>query len=341
MSEAITISTPVATNSSFTVPVPPIVNEAVEDVLPKNPTGQQAKEYFERQKLKAQGKVPPKVHEKPVDRFMEKENPEPKKEPTEEQKEIARKFKVKINGAEQEVDEGELIRGYSHQQAANKAMQEGKRALKQAEQLVNMLKDKGQLFNVIKELGHDPRQLTEEYLVKQLEEEMLDPKDRAIRERDQRIKDFEEKEKRELEKISQQRHEELKQKFAQQYNQEFVQALQAEKLPPTKVTVAEMARYISRASKVGFEMSATEAAQLVRQDIVDRQKRIIADADPETLINLFGKEVVDKIRQHDLAKLKSPERFLQSPVEQGEPRKQVNNQKTTRQEWLRQRRGLA
>ena len=72
-------------------------------------------------------------------------------------KEAAKKWKVKVDGSELEVDEQELLRGYSHQRAANKLLQEGRAAKKQAEEFLALMKDPEQVYEVVKRLGHDPR----------------------------------------------------------------------------------------------------------------------------------------------------------------------------------------
>ena len=83
-------------------------------------------------------------------------------------KAAAQEAKRRLKIDDQEVDEDEVIKIYKdrkgHQQAANKILQEGKAARKQAEEFISMMKDKGSLMDAIKKLGHDPRRLAEEYL---------------------------------------------------------------------------------------------------------------------------------------------------------------------------------
>lgn len=317
-------------------PAPPSEQEveSSEPKLSKNPSGEEAKAYFEKLKQNQ----PTKQTKPPQDRGMEPDDP-----PKEKAAPLPpRKYKVKVDGQEEEVDEHELLRGYSHQKAANKVMQESKKAQQQAHQFIEMLKDEGKFFEAAKLLGLDPRALSEKYLVSQLEEEMLDPREKELKQAKQKLKEFEEMEKKQKEDVEKQRHEQLKNAYAEDYNKQFIEALQKETLPPTKGMVGEMAKYISRAAQIGFKMTANEAAQLVKQDLLAAHQRLIGDSDGETLIKLLGENVSNKIRAYDTSKIKNPEQFLKTPEEQGERRKSStrSNGRMSSKEWARFRRGL-
>lgn len=249
--------------------------------------------------------------------------------------EALRKFKLKVDGQEVEVDEEELKRGYTHQKAANKKLQEGLKAKKQAEEFISMMKDKGKLFDAIKKLGHDPRALSEEFLASQLEEEMLDPREKELRDAKNRLKAYEELEKKQKEAIQKQREEELRKKYSEDYTTQFVEALKTTGLPPTKPMVAEMAKYIARSAKIGFEMTAQEAAKLVKEDLELAYRNLYGEADAETLVKLLGDQGLQKIRSFDTQRLKDPNQHLQTPKEQGEVNRQrrENVKRMTPQEW--------
>lgn len=249
--------------------------------------------------------------------------------------EAIRKHKLKVDGQEIEVDEDELKRGYSHQRAANKILQEGKTLRKQSEEFLGMMKDKGKLFEVIQKLGHDPRKLAEEFLAAQLEEEMLDPRERELKVTKSQLKRYEEMERAQKEAVERQRDEQLRSKFAADYTKQFTEALTASNLPPTKPMVAEMAKYISRAAKLNFQMTAAEAAQLVKEDIQMAHQRLYGESDAETLVKLLGEQGLQKIRQIDIARLKDPAANLKTPP-QGEPRERKRSssgERMTPQQW--------
>lgn len=249
--------------------------------------------------------------------------------------EAIRKHKLKVDGQEIEVDDEELKRGYSHQRAANKILQEGKAAKKQAETFVQMMKDKQKLKDALIKLGHNPRALAEEMLAAELEDEMLDPREKELRAAKMKLQEYEDLDKKQKEEVLKRRDAELKAKFAEDYTKQFTEALKESKLPPTKEMVASMAKYISRAAKLNFQMTAKEAAQLVREDVERAQANLYGDADAETLLKLIGEAGVQKIRAHDTAKLKDPMAHLKTPQGQGEApvRSRNTGKRMTPAEW--------
>lgn len=292
-------------------------------------SGAEASAYFAEQKAKKDGAPPQKaaskIPEMPTGQDIAKEVAE------------ARKYKVKVNGQDLEVDEGELLRGYSHQRHANKVLQEGMQARKQAEKFIELMKTPEQFFEAAKKLGHDPRLLAEKYLVSQLEDEMLDPKDKELRTVKSKLKALEDMETAQKAKVEADRVEVLKKKFSENYTQQFTAALRDTEIPATKGTVAEMAKYIARSAELGYEMTALEAAKLVKEDIQTAQQRLIGEADGEALIKLLGEEIANKVRKWDTSRLRNPDPSTQPPSEQqratrdrerGKPHKRM-----TPQEW--------
>jgi hypothetical protein len=247
--------------------------------------------------------------------------------------EVMRKHKVKVDGAELEVDEDELKRGYSHQKAASKLMQEAQRSRKQAETFISMMKDKGKLFEAIQQLGHDPRKLAEEYLAAQLEEEVMDPKDRELKtlrsklEREEQTKAEAEKER--LGKINAA----LTAKYAKEYETQFIEALKTTQLPPTKETVAQIAGYIKRAAEIKIKMTPEEAALLVKDDLQRSVTSVISQTDGDTLIKLLGEETANKIRKWDTSRAKDPNQGLKNTDHANPKREKREVKRMSHAEW--------
>lgn len=256
-------------------------------------------------------------------------------------KEAAQEARRKLKIGDEEVDEEEVFKIYKarkeHQRASNKELHEGKAARKQAEDFINLMKNKDSLFDVIQKLGHDPRKLTEEYLASQLEDEMMDPRDKELRDAKKKLQHIEDMERRQKQAVEDQRNNELKAKYAEDYNKQFVAALSETGLPPTKPMVAEMAKYIHRSAAIGFKMTAIEAAQLVKEDIQMAHQRLVGDADGDMLMKLLGEDVANKIRKFDTSKVKNPEQYLRTPENQNHEPKERNrsttNKRMSAKEW--------
>lgn len=265
----------------------------------------------------------------------EQSNQEAIKEAAQEAK---RKLKIKYEDREEEVDEEEVLKVYKsrkdHQRAANKELQEGKAARRQAEEFIRMMKDPEQFWEVAERLGHKNRELAEKLLVKQLEEDMMDPRDKELRDARNKLKAIEDMERKQKEAIEARRMEEMKQKFVKDFEAQFIDALKATDVPPTKDTIAEMAKYISKSAKIGFKMTPHEAAQLVREDIQRAQMNLIGNADGETLLKLLGDDVAKKLLQARGAKVKQTN--YNTPSEQGQKReidRSSSGKRMTPKEW--------
>ena len=319
--------------ASATPPTAPQTTEAPAAETPNpNMTGEEAKAWVEAQKAAKVGKGKPE----PV------AAPTPKAEPVtgdtiKEAIEQAKKYKVKVDGQELEVEEAELLRGYSHQRAANKLLQEGKAAKQQAEDFVKMMRDPEKFFEVAAKLGHDPRLLAEKFVASQLEDEYMDPRDKELRDAKKKLKAIDDMEAAQKAEQERQRNETLKQKYAADYTAQFTEALQESGLPATKPMVAEMAKYIARAANIGFQMTAKEASQLVKEDVLTAHRRLIGDSDGEMLIKLLGEETANKVRKWDTSRLKSPEQNLKTPTEQQPSergaRRRVDGKRMSSSEW--------
>ncbi len=248
-------------------------------------------------------------------------------------KEVMRKYQVKVDGQDMEVDENELKRGYTHQRAANKILQEGKQARKQAEQFIEMMKDPEQFWKAAEKLGHNKRDQVEKYLASQLEEEMMDPRDKELKDAKAKLKYIDDMENKQKEQIEKQRNEALKAKYAEDYSKQFVSALEETGLPATKPMVAEMAKYIARSTQIGFKMTAIEAAKLVKEDIQLAHQKLLGNTDGETLIKLLGEDVANKVRKWDTSRVKDPNAQMRTPVEQKPRERSSNNKRMSSNEW--------
>lgn len=258
--------------------------------------------------------------------------------------EAIRKLKVKTpEGTEQEVDEAEVLKVYmdrkKHQSVASRELNEGRALRKQNEELIAMLKDEQKLKDVLRKLGHDPRKLSEKILSEHLEEELLDPKDKELRDAKRRLEEYEAREKQKAEDARKAQEQALAKKYMQQYETEFVEALKVSDLPTNKETVAKMAQYIHRAAKIKYKMTPIEAAKLVEEDIRLAHQKVIKDADGEMLLKLLGEDVANKIRKYDTSKLKNPESVLSTPDSQGR-RERAEAKRMSGKEWQLHKRGL-
>lgn len=253
---------------------------------------------------------------------------ESKGSPSQEQiKEAMKKYKVKIEGEEIEVDESELISGYQLRKASDKKFQEAAMYKKQAEEFVKLLKTDP--IKVLKDprLGHDLRKLAEDYLIQELNEEMMDPKEKELRDAKAKLQAFEEEKRRIQEEEQTRQQEELKQKYAQDYVQSFTKALDQSGLPRTEHTVKRMAYYMHQAVKRGLSLQPTDVVDLVKQDYINEQKALYSNLDGDTLLQILGEDIAGKIRKSDIQRLKNPK---QTPIQRTTSQASVPDRKPSK-----------
>lgn len=267
------------------------------------------------------------------------ESAQPSVDVTPEQKaQMIKTFKLKVDGEEIEeqidlADEEGLKRQLQLARAAQKRMQEASRQKAEAESFIQRLKTNPLEVLNDPSLGVNFRQIAEEYLAEQLEQELMSPEEKRIREAERIIREREAEMKAAREREESEQIERLKNHYAQDYDKKITEALQTSGLPKTPKTVKRMAELMKMNLSNGLDLEPKDLVQLVREDYVQEMKSIFGAADGEALFNLLGDDVVTKIRKTDLQKLKaklpqSRKQSIGSSQKQSEPKRAL-----TRDEW--------
>lgn len=275
-------------------------------------------------------------------------SPEVEEQP--EQVQQPRKYKVKLDEDEMEVDEDELLRGYTHAKAANRKFQEAaaerKRAAEEkakAERLYQQLKTDP--FKAISELGLNPRELSEEFLLKELEKESWTPEQKKAFELEQKVKEYETKEQErerlakehqaraEAEKEAREQHE-MTEKIHKEYETKFIETLQSSSLPRNPTVIRRVAEVVFNSLQEGYEIPVEQAVKIVEKDMRSGISDLIRSLDGDRLIEFLGDDTVKKLRKHDAAKVKNPIPNQKSqPKEEPKPKK---SEYIDSNEWYRQ-----
>lgn len=219
--------------------------------------------------------------------------------------------------------------------AASKRMQEAAVTRKQAEQFLDALNnDPMRVLSNPKIMGEDKfREIAEAFLSKKLQEQMLSPEERSRLEKEDRLRKYEEQEKQRQEAEQSEKIQRLQEHYTDHYQKVIVGALEGSNLPKNPFTVKRMAELMQKNLQYGMELEPSTLAQLVREDYQKELVALIGSSNPEQILGLFGEEVSNKIRKHDLDKLKSGnpgfgQRSPQAPNQPSNPAKPMN-----RDEW--------
>jgi len=215
-----------------------------------------------------------------------------------------KKFKVTIDGESMEVDETELVRNYQLRKASDRKFKEAADLRKQSDALIDLLKN-----DPIKALEHPSiglrfREVAEKYLAEQLEEELMSPEEKErVKEKKAYQAALAENErfKKEKEEAVLQ---ELTQKHSIDLQNKIVKALDGSGIPKTNRTVGRMAHYLKQALEHGYELEPKDLTELVKKDYQADIKELLGSSNEETLLELLGNEIAEKIRRHDVSKFK-------------------------------------
>ena len=225
-------------------------------------------------------------------------------EPTEDTSTQPRKYKVKVDDTELEVDEEELLRGYTHNKAADAKMRQAAEVRKQAEQFIEMVKRDPSLLLKHPELGINYQQWIEEAHAQLMEEAMLPPEEKERRDMRSRLTQLEE-EKRQYENERQAAElERLTEQYQQEYDKQFTEALQTSGMPKNNWTVARMAYYVQAAQEAGFDdVNAKDIVPLVREDYQNEIREMFGQSNDDTILDILGDKGVERAVSAHLKKV--------------------------------------
>lgn len=242
-------------------------------------------------------------------------------------------YEIKVDGEVLKVSESELKAGFQTRKASDKAFREGAALRKQAEEFISNMKDPGKFYDAARKLGHDPRKLAEEFLASQLENDLMDPRDRELRDAKKQLKEIEDAKAEAKRAEEAKAHAENTARLADSYSKDIIGALSTAGLPKTHHTVKRMAYYMAEGVKRGYDLSAKDVVDLVRQDYITEQKELFGQMDGDTLAQLLGEEQMNKVRKADLARLKNPQG--QTPSKQAPQQNNESSKKpgVNKEDW--------
>lgn len=214
---------------------------------------------------------------------------------------LARKYKVKIDGEEREVDEDELIRNYQLRKVSDRRNDEGMRARKQAESFLQMLKTDPQRVLSDPRIGLDVKKFAEDIIYKQLQTEMMTPEQRELSEYKAKVQKYEAHQQKLHQEAQQAEAKTLHTTQRDAYVKDISESLENAGLPKNDYTVNRVVHEMTKAIKAGFSnVTAQDVVELVHAQFIKDTKALYGSSSEETLMKLLGDEVAGKIRNYDM-----------------------------------------
>lgn len=225
--------------------------------------------------------------------------------------------KIKVDGKEEFVNEDDVFRDYQKYKAADKRMAEAAKLRQESEDRWRKLKDDPYSVLSDPELGLNPNELAEQWLTRQLQEELeVDPRDKEMRELQKRLEEYQKRdqEKEEQEKMTErERFIESRKEAIQKTLVEAMEASILSKNPETQAAMLrEMALYMRAAKEQGEEVTAQDIVEHIQSSRFNQYHTLANQFEGDELINFLGEAVVNKIRKADLERLRSKRAQTQS-----------------------------
>ncbi len=185
-------------------------------------------------------------------------------------------------------------------------------------------------------LNHNVRQIVEEWLIKKIEFDEMDPQAKELHETKEKLKSREEQERATKKQAEQVQMDTMMDQQGKQYQTEIIDAMEKSSLPKTTETVRRIAHYLRealkpRGGKPGVKLKAIDVVDLVREDYERVMKNMIGHADPEELVKMFGDGFTEKMRKHMLKPLRKAGQT--PPVQPPAGNKRKVTKKMTKEEW--------
>lgn len=230
-----------------------------------------------------------------------------------EQEIVEDKIVLEIDGEEIEYDASDkekLARDLAHGLKSDKRYKEAKRLKNQALDLVNKIISNPEevlTHPSLKEQGFDFREVAEKFLYSELQKERMTEQERRAHDNEIELNKI--RAERELQqKTAAQRQAEARQEqIRTSFTEQIITAIENSGLPKTPWSMAKIAEHMKVAIKKGYkDVTAEDVAPLVANDLREMSKQYIASLKDDQLAEALGKDVAEKLRKQNIAKVSNP-----------------------------------
>lgn len=242
-----------------------------------------------------------------------------------------RKYKLKIDGEEEEVDEKELIARAQKYKSATKRFEEASTIKKQAQQLVELLKSDP--LSVLRDpsIGVDVDSFVQKYVEDQIREMELSPEDKKVQELEKELKGIKEQYEKEKSEREQQELQAKEEAYFNQLQDEMVGAIEKSKLPYAPYVAKRVADIMLTALDMNKEITAAKAVQILESSLMSEDRDRFGKMSEDQIEEYLGEELLSRMQKHRLSKVKKQS---ESPapkvaaVAKPEPKKEDKSSKT-------------
>lgn len=253
-----------------------------------------------------------------------------------------KKFKLKVDGEEfeEELDlsnEAELVKRLQLAKAAEKRIGQAKSEKQKAMEILQAF-EKGDLLKK----HPKARELAEQFLLEQLEAEMMTPEQKKLRELETYKEQVEREKKEQADAAAKAEAQKQEQILAERFQKTIIDALDKSGLPKTPEMAKRAAYLLKKNMELGLTLSADDLVMEMKSEAMNIIKSLVGSAEGEQIISMLGEDVAKKIRAWDVKKLKEGLGAKAEKKEKAaEPIAKKDGKPLTIEEWKEQVRARA
>lgn len=226
-----------------------------------------------------------------------------------------KKLKLKFNGREIEeelpfeIDDNPANIEYMQRQLqmaklGQQKSQDYSNLQKQVSAFVEELKKNPRKALANPNIGIDLKQLAAEILQEEIENSQKSPDQIKAEQLENKLREIEEERAREKEESQKVELERLTNQAYERYDMLMSKALDESDLPKSPYVVKKMADYMMLAIQNDLDVTPSDIVPIIKEEVLNDFKQMVGVMPAENLQAFFGKDVIDKVRKHNLAKVK-------------------------------------
>lgn len=205
-------------------------------------------------------------------------------------------YKVKVDGEELEVDLDTLLSGWQQAAASQQRFKQATDLQKVMDNVMTQAKeDPAALFEY---LGLNPRDWSEQYLMKVIEDEMMTPEQKAAKKDKEELESFRRQQNEAKQQQEKQAQEAAYKQAMEEIDADIADALKASGLKPSPKVIARIAEQMLAQLEVSGEIpKAASILDDVRASTTSELQEYLGALPPEKLLEALPKEVADTLRK--------------------------------------------
>lgn len=208
--------------------------------------------------------------------------------------EAIRKFKLKVNGKQLEMDQKSVTAYAQKGMAADERFQKAAAREKQIDALLRKAKEDPDSF--IKEiLGQDSLEYSKKRLSKELQELSLDPKEKELREYKRKVQAYEAEKAKAQQAEKKAQADKAVEHWTKHYDKVLPQSLKAVGLPLTQDVIRHATDIMIANLEDGIDLPMEVIMELTKERYLESVKGFLGASDKDKLTELLGQDIVEKL----------------------------------------------